>query len=445
MPINPSDCEKILNINSEIIWFQPSRLAQGRKNYTNNSDTIVYFTKPSGEPTFNLDNIRVPQLVDEKQRKRVESVPSVTGGKYNKTKYNEMGKNPGNVWSDIKQLTYKSKELVNKEFLNTIQKPEALIERIVKASSNKGDVVLDPFSGVGTTFAVCKKLERNFIGFEINPEYVERIAFYLDFPLCAKLLLNGGADLLSTQLIPKKRHTIVEAFKEGNSLCIPIILSLFSHIDSVSHAGIGNLLSVAATQKNKEAVDLLISLGANPDGKCTIDDSFIDCEHGVLNRIILSKLQTKEKIEMLEFMISRGANPYGIYTEHIEYPYEIASVIDAKILEWFYNKGINIAIKGREAILLASISENSDSLELLHSLGFDLNAKTKDGINAMMIASINNCFDNAVILIKKGIDFDPDVCLKLAIEHDSQDMIRLLLSVGADRKLLKKTKTPKKS
>jgi ankyrin repeat protein len=271
------------------------------------------------------------------------------------------------------------------------------------------------------------------------------IAFYLDFPLCAKLLLNGGADLLSTQLIPKKRHTIVEAFKEGNSLCIPIILSLFSHIDSVSHAGIGNLLSVAATQKNKEAVDLLISLGANPDGKCTIDDSFIDCEHGVLNRIILSKLQTKEKIEMLEFMISRGANPYGIYTEHIEYPYEIASVIDAKILEWFYNKGINIAIKGREAILLASISENSDSLELLHSLGFDLNAKTKDGINAMMIASINNCFDNAVILIKKGIDFDPDVCLKLAIEHDSQDMIRLLLSVGADRKLLKKTKTPKKS
>lgn len=271
------------------------------------------------------------------------------------------------------------------------------------------------------------------------------IAFYLDFPLCAKILLNNGADLLSTQLIPKKRHTIVEAFKEGNSLCIPIILSLFSNIDNVSHAGIGNLLSVAATQKNKEAVDLLISLGANPDGKCTINDSFIDCEHGVLNRIILSKLQTKEKIEMLEFMISRGANPYGIYTEHIEYPYEIASVIDAKILEWFYNKGINIAIKGREAILLASISENSDSLELLHSLGFDLNAKTKDGINAMMIASINNCFDNAVILIKKGIDFDPDVCLKLAIEHDSQDMIRLLLSVGADIKLLKKTKTPKKS
>lgn len=86
-----------------------------------------------------------------------------------------MGKNPGNIWTDIKQLTYKSKELISTQFLNTIQKPEALIERIVKASSNKGDIVLDPFSGVGTTFAVCKKLERNFIGFEINPEYVEII------------------------------------------------------------------------------------------------------------------------------------------------------------------------------------------------------------------------------------------------------------------------------
>jgi DNA modification methylase len=62
---------------------------------------------------------------------------------------------------------------MNRELLNTIQKPEKLIERIVKASSNEGDLVLDPFSGVGTTYAVCKKLKRNFIGFELNPNYIE--------------------------------------------------------------------------------------------------------------------------------------------------------------------------------------------------------------------------------------------------------------------------------
>lgn len=74
---------------------------------------------------------------------------------------------------DIKQLTYKSKELISRDFLNTVQKPIKLIEGIVKASSNRGDLVLDPFAGTGTTFVVCKELKRNFIGFEINPVLVE--------------------------------------------------------------------------------------------------------------------------------------------------------------------------------------------------------------------------------------------------------------------------------
>jgi len=170
---NTDDTEHHLKYMDTIIWSQPSRLAQGRLQWTRNYDIIGYFTKKGANHTFNLDDVRVPQLVDPKQRQRVQNVPSVKKGKWGKTKYNEMGKNPGNIWSDIKQLTYKSKELVGKEFLNTIQKPEALIKRIVKASSNEGDVVLDPFNGVGTTFAVCKRLNRNFIGFEINPDYIE--------------------------------------------------------------------------------------------------------------------------------------------------------------------------------------------------------------------------------------------------------------------------------
>ena len=166
------DYTKYLNLNRRIIWYQPSRLAQGKRNYTNNYDIIAYFSK--GKPkTFNLDDIRVPQLVELEHRLRCENVPSVKNGKYGKTRFNEKGKNPGDVWGDIKQLTYKSKELISRELLNTIQKPERLIERLVLASSNEGDIVLDPFSGVGTTGAVCKKTNRNFIGFEINHEYVE--------------------------------------------------------------------------------------------------------------------------------------------------------------------------------------------------------------------------------------------------------------------------------
>ena len=162
-----------LNLRSKIVWYQPSRLAQGRINYTNNYDLICYFIKGDRPKTFDLDAIRVAQLVELEHRLRCERVPSVTNGKFGKTKFHENGKNPGDVWGDIKQLTYKSKELANRDVLNTIQKPEQLIERLVKASSAAGDLVLDPFAGVGTCPVVCRKLGRHFIGFEQNVEFMK--------------------------------------------------------------------------------------------------------------------------------------------------------------------------------------------------------------------------------------------------------------------------------
>ena len=114
----------------------------------------------------------MPQLVELEHRLRCERVPSVTNGKFGKTKFNDKGKNPGDVWGDIKQLTYKSKELVSKDALNTIQKPESLIERLVKASSVEGDLVLDPFAGVGTCPVVCQRLGRRFIGIERDESFV---------------------------------------------------------------------------------------------------------------------------------------------------------------------------------------------------------------------------------------------------------------------------------
>jgi len=179
------DYRPYLNLNSKIIWYQPSRLAQGRNNYTNNYDLIAYFSKGKSI-TFDLDNIRVPQLVELEHRKRCENVPSVVNGRFGKTKFNDKGKNPGDVWGDIKQLTYKSKELLDRNFLNTIQKPIKLIERIVKASSKEGDLVLDPFIGTGTTALVCKNFKRKFIGFEIDPKLVEA---------CEKRLMDVEGEL----------------------------------------------------------------------------------------------------------------------------------------------------------------------------------------------------------------------------------------------------------
>ncbi len=184
------DYRPYLTLHSKIVWYQPSRLAQGRKSYTNNYDIICYFSK--GAPKcFNLDDIRVPQLVELEHRKRCENVPSVKHGSYTKTKFNDQGKNPGDVWGDIKQLTYKSKELMSREMLNTIQKPEKLITRLLKASSQEGSIVFDPFCGSGTVPVVCQRLGRNFIASEINSEYVEMAkARLLEKPISHPIKIN---------------------------------------------------------------------------------------------------------------------------------------------------------------------------------------------------------------------------------------------------------------
>ncbi len=197
-----------LNLKSKIVWYQPNRLAQGRVNYTNNYDIIAYFINGKSPRHYHLDDIRVPQLVELAHRLRCEKVPSVTGGRYAKTKFNGRGKNPGDVWGDIKQLTYKSKELVCRSALNTIQKPEKLIERLVLASSSKGDLVLDPFAGTGTCPLVCQQNQRDFLAFELQPELVKLAQRRLDNinaapavlerPPKAEILSKPATDLRST-------------------------------------------------------------------------------------------------------------------------------------------------------------------------------------------------------------------------------------------------------
>ncbi len=183
------DWRPYLTLKNKIVWYQPSRLSQGKLTYTNNYDLICYFVKGEAQ-YFDLDAIRVAQLVELTHRKRCENVPSVVNGRFQKTLFNERGKNPGDVWGDIKQLTYKSKELLDRK-LHTIQKPIRLIERMVKASSKEGDLVLDPFCGTGTTPYVCKYHNRNFIGIEQDANLVKLCKERLrGLESCSKASLN---------------------------------------------------------------------------------------------------------------------------------------------------------------------------------------------------------------------------------------------------------------
>jgi site-specific DNA-methyltransferase (adenine-specific) len=133
--------------NSWITWHYTQGLGK-TKGFSSRHDDILMFTK-SKRFNFYLDNVRVPQ-------------------KYYRSINNMRGANPGDVWM-FSHIHYCNANRQN----HPTQKPEGLIERMVLASSKEDDLIVDPFSGSGTTLRVCQQLNRNCIGIELNPDYIE--------------------------------------------------------------------------------------------------------------------------------------------------------------------------------------------------------------------------------------------------------------------------------
>lgn len=137
-----------LEFQNWISWHYTQGLGK-KKSFSSRHDDILMFSKPGGNITFNLDDIRVPQ-------------------KYYRTVNNMRGANPGNVW-EYSHVHYSQ----NNRQAHPTQKPEGVIERMILASSNIGDLILDPFSGSGTTVRVAQQSSRNAIGIDIEESFIE--------------------------------------------------------------------------------------------------------------------------------------------------------------------------------------------------------------------------------------------------------------------------------
>jgi DNA modification methylase len=135
-----------LLFNGWIVWHYTQGMGR-TKGFSPRHEDILYLTK-SDNFTFNLDKIRIPQ-------------------KYFRKRNNMSGANPGDVWQ-FSHVHYSHPDRQN----HPTQKPTAVIERMIKASSNVGDIVLDPFVGSGTTCVIAKALDRKWIGFDLNPDYI---------------------------------------------------------------------------------------------------------------------------------------------------------------------------------------------------------------------------------------------------------------------------------
>lgn len=151
-----------------ITWYKKDGFSACRKRYCNNQETILFFTKTDKGFTFNYDAIRTPYLSNERI-KAAQTKGILKNGK--RWFPNPNGKLCTDVWN------FSSVRLTNKERGKTVKqnhptpKPEGMIERMILASSNPGDLVLDLFSGTGTTAYCAKKLQRNFIACDNNEDY----------------------------------------------------------------------------------------------------------------------------------------------------------------------------------------------------------------------------------------------------------------------------------
>ncbi len=151
---------RYFTVRNRITW-QREKGRGAQKNWKNGMEDI-WFATVSDDYTFNLDAV--------KQRRRVIA-PYKQDGKPKDWQETEDGRYrdtcPSNFWDDI-SIPYWS---MPENTAHPTQKPEKLVAKLILASSDEGDLVLDPFLGAGTTSVTAKKLGRKYIGIEQNPQY----------------------------------------------------------------------------------------------------------------------------------------------------------------------------------------------------------------------------------------------------------------------------------
>lgn len=148
------------NLRNEIVWCYTGP-SQTSKYFVRKHDNILFYTKTDNY-TFNTETVRVPY----KKSTRFAGKTSFTGltpeGKGKEL--DERGKLVEDWWDDVAGIGYAHAQITG----FATQKPEALLDRIIKASSNEDDLVLDCFCGSGATLAVAEKLGRRWIGCDVN-------------------------------------------------------------------------------------------------------------------------------------------------------------------------------------------------------------------------------------------------------------------------------------
>jgi site-specific DNA-methyltransferase (adenine-specific) len=152
---------KYLRIRNRITWEREK--GRGAKANWKNSSEDIWFCTVSDTYCFNVDAVKL--------RRRVIAPYTLADGTPKDWKRTHSGNfrdtHPSNMWTDISIPFWSMPENTD----HPTQKSEKLVAKLLLASTNPGDVVLDPFLGSGTTAIVAKKIGRRYLGIDISEEY----------------------------------------------------------------------------------------------------------------------------------------------------------------------------------------------------------------------------------------------------------------------------------
>ena len=159
------------NFKNELYYYNNVVKNNVKLNFQNSTDTILFYTK-SKKYTFNpqFENVMKESTLKEYKYNEIGELVRMARTR----DYQKKGKTKVFLENYKGRLTNNVIEIChNTKADYPTQKPKELIERLIRASSNEGDVVADYYLGSGTTAVVCKELKRNFIGCDINPKAIE--------------------------------------------------------------------------------------------------------------------------------------------------------------------------------------------------------------------------------------------------------------------------------
>ena len=151
---------KYFNLQNRITWEREK--GRGAKQNWKNASEDIWFFSVSKEFTFNLDAVKQRRKVIAPYREngKPKDWNESSDGNYRDT-------HPSNIWTDITVPFWSMPENTD----HPTQKPEKLLAKIILASTNPGDLILDPFGGSGTTAVVAKKLGRDFVAIESDENF----------------------------------------------------------------------------------------------------------------------------------------------------------------------------------------------------------------------------------------------------------------------------------